>query len=330
MNSDLLRLLVCPDCRGDLDGLTAALVDGAVRCTICDAAYPVRNGIPILLPPGFDATHVHDEIDHAPGHKQQQAGYFDRSVAEEFEISRPHNTPEAYRWLLAQKFRRSVAHLPPLAGMTVADVCCGSGMDAEMLARAGARVLAFDISEGCASRAQTRAQRYGLHYVAVVADVEHLPLRRASADISYVHDGLHHLEDPSRGLREMMRVARRAVSVNEPASSLGTTIAVRMRLAVEREDAGNRVARLNLDDIARECEASGFDVNGGRYLMYYKHEPGGLMRAASRPASRALYRAAVTMADAALGRWGNKLQVTAVRRASATPARDHASLQEAA
>ena len=52
-----------------------------------------------------------------------------------------------------------------------------------------------------------------------------------------------------------------------------------------------------------------------RYLMYYQHEPGAIMRIASRPGAKQAYRAAVSLADAALGRWGNKLQVTARRAA---------------
>jgi hypothetical protein len=36
------------------------------------------------------------------------------------------------------------------------------------------------------------------------------------------------------------------------------------------------------------------------------------MRAASQPIARAGYRAAMRAANAGIGRWGNKLQVTAV------------------
>ena len=326
MRPDLFELLACPSCRdGELIGEDDASGASVLVCSRCAVRYPVRNGIPILLPPDFDASGVHDEIDHMHGHgdgrrgghKHQQADYFDRGVAEEFEISRPNGAPEAYRWLLADKFRRSIAGLPDLRGATVVDVCCGSGMDAEMLARAGARVIAIDISEGCAARARARAQRFGLDYLVVVGDVEHLPVRSATVDISYVHDGLHHLSDPSVGLREMARVARRAISVNEPAEALGTTLAVKLGVALEREDAGNRVARLRPDDVARELAAAGFDARAQRYLMYYKHEPGAAMRLASRPVMRRVYRGAVTAADRAIGRWGNKLQVTAVRRRAA-------------
>ena len=315
--ADLLNMLVCPACReGELAGFEASMRDGEIRCTACGAVYPMRAGIPVLLPPNFDAAYIHDELDHVHGHKHAQADHYDRAVAEEFEIARPNGAPEAYRWMLAEKFRRSIAGLPPLAGATVIDACCGSGMDAEMLAREGAAVIALDISEGCARRARERARRVGLDYLVVVGDVEHLPVRSAGADIAYVHDGLHHLEDPAAGLRELARVARRAVSINEPADALGTALAVRLGIALEREDAGNRVARLRGGDAMATLAAAGFDVSARRYLLYYKHEPGAVMRAASHRGLAPLYRASVRAADAALGRWGNKLQVTALKRAA--------------
>jgi len=309
----LLAMLACPGCHGELRGLDASLIDGTVDCAGCGAAYPVRGAIPILLPAGHDGAHAHDEIEHA--HKRGQARYFDRAVAEEFEVDRPHGTPEAYGWLLGRKFRKSIERLPSLAGATVVDACCGSGMDAEMLARAGARVLAIDISEGCAARAKRRAERYGLEYAVAVGDVEQLPLRSGGADIAYVHDGLHHLAEPAAGVREMCRVARHGVSINEPADALGTALMVRLGLALAREEAGNRVARLRGGEVAAVMAAAGFETAARRSFMYYRHAPGALMRAASHPVARPAYRGAAAIADAALGRWGNKLQVTGRRAA---------------
>lgn len=316
--ADLFALLACPLCRGNLHAVGAGAQADKLACADCGATYPLRDGIPILLPPGFDTTGVHDEIEHNHGavsHKQGQADYFDRDVAAEWETRRPHGAPEAYRWLLAEKFRRGIAGLPPLSGATVVDACCGSGMDAEMLVNAGARVIAVDISEGCARRAKRRAERYGLDYLVVVGDVEHLPLRDRAVDIGYVHDGLHHLAAPSTGVRELTRVAKRAVSINEPAEALATALAIRLGLALATEDAGNRVARLRRDDVRRVLEAAGFDSRMERYLMYYKHHPGALMRVASRPFARGAYRAAVSAANTAFGHWGNKLNITAHRKA---------------
>ncbi len=316
MNADLLQLLTCPLCRdSDLVGLDERLTDGVLECDRCGASYPVRGGVPVLLPPGFDASHVHEELDCVCQGKRQQAAYFDRQVAEEFEISRPHGTPSAYQWLMAEKLRRSVEMLPSLRNPTVVDVCCGSGMDAEFLARRGARVLALDVSEGCAARALRRAERYGVDYLVAVGDAERLPIRTDSVDIGYVHDGLHHLADPAVGLRELARVARHAVSVNEPAAAVGTRLAVHLGVSSDREEAGNRVARLHPEDVRRELTSAGFEVSARRYLMYYKHEPGRLLRFASRPVVRQAYRSTMTLANATVGRWGNKLQVTAVRAA---------------
>jgi ubiquinone/menaquinone biosynthesis C-methylase UbiE/uncharacterized protein YbaR (Trm112 family) len=312
---ELLSLLACPVCReGEL--ASADRRDGELRCSACDTTYPVRDGIPILLPPGFDAAAVHDELRHAHDHKRRQADHYDSSVAEEFEITRPHGTPLAYRAMLREKFRRSIDGLPPLRGATVLDACCGSGMDAEMLALAGARVIAVDVSEGCALRARARAERFGIDYLVVVGDVEQLPLRDRAVDISYVHDGLHHLERPATGLRELARVARTAVSVTEPADALGTALAVRLRLALAQEAAGNRVARLRTSETVDVFAAAGFEARARRYMMYYGHEPGAALRFASRPLLHPLYRGGRAVADALIGRWGNKLQVTALRRAA--------------
>jgi uncharacterized protein YbaR (Trm112 family) len=54
----LKEILVCPNCHGTLDEDEAAL---RLRCTLCGLAYPVRDGIPVMLieeadkPEGFVA-----------------------------------------------------------------------------------------------------------------------------------------------------------------------------------------------------------------------------------------------------------------------------------
>jgi SAM-dependent methyltransferase len=311
----LLRLLTCPACRrGDLAGPTTEPRDSKLTCTHCGEVYEVHGGVPILLPPGFDPGRAHDELDHVHAHKHRQAAHFDHSVAEEFEIVRPHGTPRAHRWLLGQKLARAVAGLPDLRQAIVVAACCGSGMDAEYLARRGARVLAVDLSEGAALRARARARRFGLDYLVVVGDVEHLPVRTRAADVAFVHDGLHHLADPLRGVRELARVADRAVSITEPADAALTQIAVRLGLSANHEDAGNEVRRLRPAQVRRELEAAGFAARSDRYLMYHGHEPGRAARLLSHPSLFPAFTASVGAVDVVAGRWGNKLCVTGIRK----------------
>ncbi len=46
LDADLLAIVVCPACRADLAPHEAA---AELACTGCGLAYPVRDGIPVLL-----------------------------------------------------------------------------------------------------------------------------------------------------------------------------------------------------------------------------------------------------------------------------------------
>jgi ubiquinone/menaquinone biosynthesis C-methylase UbiE len=266
-----------------------------------DADFSLEDGIPIFVRGGTD-------------HARRQAAHFDEEDAE-FETSRPHGTTRLYEWLIEEKFRRSVRGIQDLLrGGSALAVCGGSGMDAELLARAGASVVSADISLGAARRVRERARRSGVDIVPVVADAEDLPFEDCSFDLVYVHDGLHHLEHPYAGLAEMARVARRAVSVTEPARAAITAAAVRLGLALEREDAGNPVARLELEEVENALRGAGFRiVEAHRYGMFYRHRPGPVSHLFSRRRLFPLATGAVTALNDGAGGIGNKLTVQAVR-----------------
>ena len=46
---ELLRILACPHCLGDLAALEKNGQTAAFACAKCDKVYPVRDGIPIML-----------------------------------------------------------------------------------------------------------------------------------------------------------------------------------------------------------------------------------------------------------------------------------------
>jgi glycosyltransferase involved in cell wall biosynthesis/SAM-dependent methyltransferase len=273
------------------------------------------DGIPIYLS-SLDSS-AHDELDHAHGHnhKAAQASHYDRAAEEAFEIDRPHKSPRLYRFLLAQKFRRAVGPIGrDLIGATALTVCGGSGMDADYLARAGAAVTSSDLSVGAARRAKARSERHGIAFQSIVADVEHLPYPDRSFDLVMVHDGLHHLDDPYAGLSEMMRVARRWVVVTEPAQASITRVAVRLGLALETEEAGNRVARMQPSEVRDYLQARGYSViRAERYAMYYPHRPGVVFALLSRPVIFPVVRVGWQAANALFGRFGNKMVVVAQR-----------------
>jgi glycosyltransferase involved in cell wall biosynthesis/SAM-dependent methyltransferase len=276
----------------------------------------VVDGLPVYLDDLSAADHDELEHDHGRGHKVAQATHFDRLSERDFETTRPHGLPRLYRFLLMEKFRIAVRPIRSrLVGASALTVCGGSGMDAEFLARAGASVTSSNISLGAAGRVRERSQRYALDIQSIVADVEPLPYADASFDLVAVHDGLHHLDDPYAGLSEMARVARRWVLVSEPARASATRLAVRLGWALEVEGPGNRVARLDPNGVADFLEARGYAVlRAQRYAMYYPHHPGAAFALLSHPLVFPVVRAAWRAANAAVGRFGNKMVVVAERR----------------
>jgi uncharacterized protein YbaR (Trm112 family) len=57
IDPDLLRILVCPACRGEL----RPPAPRGLECSACGRVYPVRDGIPVMLveeagPPRSDLT----------------------------------------------------------------------------------------------------------------------------------------------------------------------------------------------------------------------------------------------------------------------------------
>jgi 2-polyprenyl-3-methyl-5-hydroxy-6-metoxy-1,4-benzoquinol methylase len=247
--------------------------------------------------------------------RASQRHYYDEACDPEFEISRPHGCGRLYQFLISHKFHTALEVLGlDLAGRTVLELCCGSGMMSEELARRGARVTGIDLSTAAVARARERAQRYGFVAQFLVADAEQLPFPEQSFDVVAVHDGLHHLDDPYRAIREMARVTREGVLILEPAQAALTRIAVQVGIAEDVEEAGNYVYRLVPDRVAACLRQSGFGhVAWRRTLMYYPHEPFPWFRWFDHAPLFWLFRAVFRGANLLFGQWGNKLALAGVR-----------------
>ncbi|PIO08878.1 hypothetical protein COT47_00815 [Candidatus Woesearchaeota archaeon CG08_land_8_20_14_0_20_43_7] len=50
MSEELLKILVCPVCKAKLDYDKRK---NTLTCTRCKEIYPIKEGIPILLPPSL-------------------------------------------------------------------------------------------------------------------------------------------------------------------------------------------------------------------------------------------------------------------------------------
>ena len=304
--------LRCPSCGNAIEPESS---DSASSCDACGWRGSTAGGIPIfVLQPSMTQ---HDEMDHrhAQGHKAAQATHFDHPGEEAFETARPHGTARLYRFLLTEKFRRAVRPIRPhLRGASALVVCGGSGMDAELLARAGAVVTTSDLSLGAATRARARSERYGLGIDSIVADVEHLPVADQSVDLVAVHDGLHHLERSVHrscgdgACRAAMGCRHRAGTSVHHRDCDPPWLSARERRRLVTASPGWNPGSLGIPGGARVHGPS-----GGRYAMYYPHHPGPVFDLLSRPLVFPIVRAAWRIANALVGRYGNKMVVIAER-----------------
>ncbi len=233
----------------------------------------------------------------------------------EFEIDRPHGSGCLYNFLLNHKFQNAVELLPfPIKALTVLDICCGSGMISEYYAKEGAIVTGTDISPECIKRAKIRSRRYGFLAKFQVADSENLPFSDSSFDIVSVHDGLHHLNDPRRAVKEMGRVAKKGVIIIEPAKALITRISVLLGISKDYEEAGNFVYRFKKDELKSWLKEAGIrKVISKRYIMYYPHKPGRLFRIFDNRILFYIAQKLFQVLNILFGKFGNKIQVIGLK-----------------
>jgi SAM-dependent methyltransferase len=103
--------------------------------------------------------------------------------------------------------RPAFERLGSVRDMRVLDYGCGHAMASVVLARRGARVVAFDLSSGYLSEAKRRAYANEVSLQFVQADAERLPFSDASFDRVWGNAVLHHL-DLALAARELHRVLR--------------------------------------------------------------------------------------------------------------------------
>lgn len=131
---------------------------------------------------------------------EERAAWFEQHPAElRFD-------PDAYldheSWI-----RPAFDWLGPLTGLDMLDFGCGHGMAAVVLADAGARVTAFDLSAGYLREAQSRAEANAVSVNFLQADGHRLPFTDASFDRIWGNAVLHHL-DMDIAAEELFRVLR--------------------------------------------------------------------------------------------------------------------------
>ena len=178
MHRDLVSVLACPSCRGDLTieverEAEQEIESGVLRCAGCGGAYPVVRFVPRFVPAdnysssfGFQWNHFRrTQLDSSTGQPISRDRFFSQSG-----------------WTPADMER----------GWTL-DVGCGAGRFAEVALGTGTRLVAVDYSsavDACRANLGPNAR-----LDVVQADVYRLPFRKAQFDFIYCFGVLQHTPD---------------------------------------------------------------------------------------------------------------------------------------
>jgi len=235
-------------------------------------------------------------------------------IDEEFEINRPHKVGRWYNFLINYKFQEAIELLPfPIRGLAVLDICCGSGMISEYYAKKGAKVSGIDLSPEAVERASIRSKRYNFQAEFKIADSTNLPFPDNSFDIVSVHDGLHHLDNPKKAVKEMARLAKKGVIIIEPAKVLITELSILLGVS-SRYEGADFVYRFKKDELTSWLKEFGIKkVLIKRYIMYYPHQPGRFFRIFDNVVLFYIVKKIFEIVNMLVGKSGNKIQVIGLK-----------------
>lgn len=93
-----------------------------------------------------------------------------------------------------------------LQGARVLEIGCGMGLHAELMARAGARVTAIDLSPTSVEATTSRFHTKGLRGTIMIGDAENLPFEDRSFDFVWSWGVIHHSARTARIVRHIARV----------------------------------------------------------------------------------------------------------------------------
>jgi len=191
MRPELLAYLACLQCRGSLSCDPSrtdeyGVIEGTLRCAGCASAYPIRRGIPRMLPAALSAN------------ERATSSAFGAQWKLLSELS------EVFR----KEFESYLEPLPSseLNALTVLDAGCGMGKFSYAAARAGARaVIGVDLSEAVEVAHGHLRSLPNAHVVQ--ASIYHLPFQPGTFDFVFSIGVLHHLPDPEEGFHQVVSLA---------------------------------------------------------------------------------------------------------------------------
>lgn len=189
---ELLKILICPDCRSELQ-----LCGNKLICTnaICRLNFLLMDGIPMMLTPELEQDlGLTREKWERIYKKQLNDGRYD-------ELNQKYlndNYNNVYKQLNDCKHIQDIVFL---------EIGCGQMFLAQSIAHKCKLVVGTDLSLSALRMAKKMLDKKGIkNYLLVLADVRQMPIRNNSVDLLYGGGVIEHFQNTQDAVCEMHRV----------------------------------------------------------------------------------------------------------------------------
>lgn len=191
MKWKLLELLVCPDCRCELECKKDHvegddIVTGNLSCATCSKIYPIINSIPRFVPQSNYSASFGFQWNL---YKQTQVDCFSGLTS-----SRDRFLSET-GW-----------EIDKLQDQWILDAGCGNGRFVEIASRGQAEVVGVDLSNAIDAAQDLFKDRKNVHLVQ--ASILNLPFRSSVFDKCYCIGVIQHTPDPEKVIRELPKILK--------------------------------------------------------------------------------------------------------------------------
>jgi SAM-dependent methyltransferase len=146
--------------------------------------------------------------DELPDHVRRNRLAWDVLAAEYAEEGRRSWADDRLTWGIWGIMEEDLNLIPPVQGLDVIDLGCGTGYKSAWLARRGARVVAIDNSERQLDTARALQREHGLAFPLIHGNAETVPRPDASFDLAISEYGASIWCDPHRWIPEAARLLR--------------------------------------------------------------------------------------------------------------------------